>query len=75
MIHKKITVQKREYEVREFGEHGWMQLVCDGTEICKLINEEECRRMIWNYWTNQGIAMDYLTADDFDDVVQEIHIA
>ena len=68
MIHKKATVQGKEYEIKEIGSEGWMQLVCDGTDICKLINEEECRRMIWSYWTHQGKDMEYLTEDDFSDI-------
>jgi len=47
---------------------GWFDLNCDGCFIARLISEEECRRVIWAYWTNFGVDMDYITDADFNEV-------
>lgn len=57
----------RRYKIKDIGS-GWFDLSCDGNFIAKLLGEQECRRVIWAYWTNLGVDMAYLTDDDFDEV-------
>ena len=64
-------IQERRYEVKEFGSDGWVDLSCNGEHISKLISFEEARRVIWMYWTNLGVTMDYLTEDDFNEAEDE----
>ena len=54
----------REYIIEE-SNYDWWNLSCDGSHIAKLVSEEECRRVIWSYWTNQGIYLDVITEDNF----------
>ena len=64
MIKKYINLQDRRYEIIEI-ENGWFDLTCNGSYVAKLVSEEECRRVIWTYWTNLGVNLDPLLEEDF----------
>ena len=66
-------IQERRYEVKPISTtaDGWVSLSCNGEHIAKLVSFEEARRVIWMYWTNIGICMDYLTEYDFDEIEDE----
>jgi len=61
-------IQERRYEVKFKDGSDWVDLSCDGNFIAKLVSFEEARRVIWMYWTNLGVNLEYLTEDDFNEV-------
>jgi len=61
--------EERVYMIEPIG-NDWYELSCDGSTIGKMVSEEECRRVIWAYWNNLGVEMDYLKDEDFT-VIQE----
>ena len=63
---KVAYIQGRKYTVDE-DKNGWWNLYSDSDFICKVVSFEEARRVIWMYWTNLGIDMEYITEEDFDD--------
>ena len=65
---KVAYIQKRRYEVENIGDTEWVNLSCNGDHIAKLVSFEEARRVIYMYWVNLGVSLDYLTEDDFDEV-------
>ena len=59
----------RSYKIKSIG-NDWFELTCDDEVIGKMVSEEECRRVIWSYWTNLGVPMEYLEDEDFT-VIEE----
>jgi len=59
-----VKFEDRVYRIESMG-NDWWNLTCDGNHISKILSEEECRRVIWAYWTNLGLSMPYLEADKF----------
>ena len=60
-------IQESRYELHELNA-GLFELTWNGAFIAKLVSEEECRRVIWYYWTNLGKNIEPLTEEDFDDI-------
>jgi len=59
-----VSYEDRVYRIEDMG-GDWWNLECDGNHIAKVLSEEECRRIIWAYWTNIGMSMPYLEEDKF----------
>ena len=59
-----VSFEDRVYRIEPIGK-GWFDLSCDGNHIAKVVSEEECRRIIWAYWTNLGMSMPYLEDSSF----------
>jgi len=53
------------YRIKPLHE-DWHELSCNGTTIAKLVSEEECRRVIWQYWTEKGIKLNPIKDEDFE---------
>ena len=64
---KTMYFKERKYTIEEV-DNDWVILRCDGEFICRVVSFEEARRVIYMYWNNLGVDMDYLTEDDFDEI-------
>ena len=63
MEKKVLVLQDREYSITPNRE--WFDLKCDGSQIARLVSEEECRRVIWNYWVALGVNIPFIEDKDF----------
>jgi len=59
-----VSSEYRVYRIKD-REDGWFELSCDGEHIALVVSEEECRRIVWTYWTNLGLNMPYLESESF----------
>lgn len=53
------------YSITLEKDSNWVNLTCNGEQIAKLVDEQEARRLIWTYWNNVGIKLDYIESEDF----------
>ena len=67
MLKKFAYIEGVRYEVKEI-DGDWVELSGDGKHIAKLVDFEEARRVIWNYWANLGKNLEYLTEEDFNNI-------
>ena len=64
---KQIIIQGNVFEIESIT-GGWWNLAINGEHYAKLVDEEECRRVIWLQFKNKDEEIEYLTALDFNEV-------
>ena len=61
-------INDKTYVIEDIG-NEWVSLRCNGSFVAKLIDVAEARRVIYQYWTQAGVNIEPITAEDFKEIV------